>query len=552
MITNIVKRDGRIANYSLDKIEEAIKKAIRATGGKNEKRAGSLAKKVEQNLIKNYDNKTPTVEQIQDEVEKVLIDNKLDKVAKAYILYRDNRNKVREMNSNLMKTFDKINNQDSKEFDLKRENANIDGDTPMGVMLRFGSESAKTYFTNSLLRPEQAKAYQDGDIHIHDFDFYALTETCCQIDIEKLFKGGFSTGHGFIREPNDIRSYASLVCIAIQANQNDQHGGQSVPNFDYGLAEGVKKTFKKLYRSNFAKAYVLKNAGRLNENEVVDILKKIEEDFGLFASLNTSKAYDKQEEKAFEKYIKDKKLYKEIKKYAQSQATKETDENTHQAMEALLHNLNTMHSRAGAQVPFSSINFGTDTSAEGRMVTKNILRATEEGLGNGETAIFPISIFKVKEGINYNVGDPNYDLFKLAIQCSAKRMFPNFSFIDAPFNLQYYKEGRPETEIAYMGCRTRVIGNVYDPTREIVNGRGNLSFTSINLPRLAIEAKGDQKKFFASLEKMMDLVTEQLLDRFKIQQRKHDYNYPFLIILCSYYFIFVFKSNIFRFSKTKY
>ena len=304
MITNIVKRDGRIAGYSLDKIEEAIKKAIRATGGKNEKRAGSLAKKVEQNLIKNYDNKTPTVEQIQDEVEKVLIDNKLDKVAKAYILYRDNRNKVREMNSNLMKTFDKINNQDSKEFDLKRENANIDGETPMGVMLRFGSESSKTYFTNSLLRPEQAKAYQDGDIHIHDFDFYALTETCCQIDIEKLFKGGFSTGHGFIREPNDIRSYASLVCIAIQANQNDQHGGQSVPNFDYGLAEGVKKTFKKLYRSNFAKAYVLKNAGRLNENEVVDILKKIEEDFGLFASLNTSKAYDKQEEKAFEKYIK--------------------------------------------------------------------------------------------------------------------------------------------------------------------------------------------------------------------------------------------------------
>ena len=529
MITNIVKRDGRIASYSLEKIEEAIKKAIRATGGKNEKKAGVLAKKVEQNLIKKYDNKTPSVEQIQDEVEKVLIDNKLDKVAKAYILYRDNRNKVREMNSNLMKTFDKINNQDSKEFDLKRENANIDGDTPMGVMLRFGSESAKTYFTNSLLRPEQAKAYQNGDIHIHDFDFYALTETCCQIDIEKLFKGGFSTGHGFIREPNDIRTYASLVCIAIQANQNDQHGGQSVPNFDYGLAEGVKKTFKKLYRTNFAKAYHLKEAGSLNETEVVDILKKLEQETGLYAVLDTTKAYDKQEEKAIEKYIKDKKLYKEIKNYAQSQATIETDEATHQAMEALLHNLNTMHSRAGAQVPFSSINFGTDTSAEGRMVTKNMLRATEEGLGNGETAIFPISIFKVKEGVNYNIGDPNYDLFKLAIKCSAKRMFPNFSFIDAPFNLQYYKEGKPETEIAYMGCRTRVIGNVYDPTREIVNGRGNLSFTSINLPRLAIEAKGDQKKFFSSLEKMMDLVTEQLLDRFKIQQSKHVYNYPFLM-----------------------
>lgn len=529
MVKNIVKRDGRIVEFDLEKIQHAIEKAIVATGGKSVKKAQVVAKKVEKALNEKFGQKAPSVEEIQDQVEKTLMESKLEKAAKAYILYRESRNKVREMNSNLMKTFDKINNADSKSFDLKRENANIDGDTPMGIMLRFGSESAKTYFTNSLLTTEEAKAYQGGDIHIHDFDFYALTETCCQIDIEKLFKGGFSTGHGYIREPNDIRTYASLVCIAIQANQNDQHGGQSIPNFDYGLADGIKKTFKKIYRVNFAKAYTLKGCGKKSESEIVLALKEIEKETSLYPTLSGSRAYDKQEEKLAETLFKDMKEYKAVKKYAQTESLKETDEATHQAMEALIHNLNTMHSRAGAQVPFSSINFGTDTSPEGRMVIKNILRATEEGLGNGETAIFPISIFKVKEGVNYNPGDPNYDLFKLAIQCSAKRMFPNFSFIDAPFNLQYYKKGHPETEIAYMGCRTRVIGNVYDPTREIVNGRGNLSFTSINLPRLAIEAKGDIKKFYAGLEKMMDLVTEQLLHRFKIQQSKHVYNYPFLM-----------------------
>ena len=198
-------------------------------------------------------------------------------------------------------------------------------------------------------------------------------------------------------------------------------------------------------------------------------------------------------------------------------------------MEALVHNLNTMNSRAGAQIPFSSINYGTDTSPEGRMVIKNVLLATEAGLGNGETPIFPIHIFKVKDGLNYNEGDPNYDLFKLACRVSAKRLFPNFSFIDAPYNLQYYKPGDYNTEIAYMGCRTRVIGNVYDPTREIVTGRGNLSFTSINLPRLGILAGGDIVKFFEMLEDRMNLVVDQLLYRFKIQSQKKVKNYPFLM-----------------------
>ena len=237
-----------------------------------------------------------------------------------------------------------------------------------------------------------------------------------------------------------------------------------------------------------------------------------------------------EEEKAFlMNYCNDKEKIRQCQRFAHQQAVKETDRATYQAMESLIHNLNTMHSRAGAQTPFSSINYGMDTSPEGRLVMKNILLATEAGLGNGETPIFPIQIFRVKEGVNYNPEDVNYDLFKLAIRCSAKRLFPNFSFVDAPFNLQYYKEGRPETEIAYMGCRTRVIGNVVDPEREICNGRGNLSFTSINLPRLAIESKGDIDLFFKKLDNMVNLCIDQLLERFEQQCKKKVKNAPFLM-----------------------
>ncbi len=528
MVKNIMKRDGRLANFDISKIENAISKAMNAVGDREFKTVHKLACLIEEEIDKEFEQgKTPSVEEIQDIVERVLMKKGHEDTAKAYILYRNKRNQVREMNTNLMKTFDKINNSDAKDVDLKRENANIDGDTPMGVMLKFGSEAAKNYFTKAIIDPKQAKAHQEGDIHIHDFDFYTLTETCCQIDVQKLFKDGFHTGHGFVREPNDIRTYAALVCIAIQSNQNDQHGGQSVPNFDYGCAPGVRKTYKKIYRTNFAKAYVLKDAGKLSEEEVCEVFKKLDAEKGVYPTLAGSKEYDQAEREAFKDV--EEGVFAKIKEYTVKKAYEETNEATHQAMEALVHNLNTMHSRAGAQVPFSSLNFGTDTSEEGRMVMKNFLRATEEGLGNGETPIFPISIFKVKEGVNYNPGDPNYDIFKLAMQCSAKRMFPNFSFIDAPFNYQYYKEGHPETEVAYMGCRTRVMANVYDPTREITYGRGNLSFTSINLPRIAIEAKGDLKKFYSRLDELMELVTDQLLDRFKIQQSKHVYNYPFLM-----------------------
>ena len=527
MINNILKRDGRLCNYDITKIENAIMKAMNAIG-RNDALADAkkLAKKVEEIVDEKYKNGVPTVENIQDTVEKVLMESGYNDVAKEYIVYRANRSRVREMNTSLMKIYDEINNVDALSSDLKRDNANIDGNTAMGMMLKFGSEGAKDYFMKSVLTPEQAKAHKSGDIHIHDFDFYTLTETCCQIDIDKLFKGGFGTGHGFLREPNSIRTYAALACIAIQANQNDQHGGQSIPNFDYGLAKGVVKSYKRHFISNFISAYELVFNG-VDKNKIKQIFNEIEENQNCFPTLEENLEFKKALSAKFSDISPEN--FEKIYAFAKKHAEDETDDETFQAMEALVHNLNTMHSRAGAQVPFSSINFGLDTSSEGRMVIKNLLKAVDKGLGQGETPIFPISIFKVKEGINYNEGDPNYDLFVLACKVSAKRLFPNFSFIDAPFNLKYYKPNHPETEVAYMGCRTRVLGNVYDPTREISFGRGNLSFTTINLPRLAIESKGNLQVFYEKLQDKLELVARQLLDRFAIQCKKSVKNYPFLM-----------------------
>lgn len=379
--------------------------------------------------------------------------------------------------------FDSITILQAKDSDLKRDNANINGDSPMGAMLQYGANSAKEYNLTYLVNPDIAELHRSGWIHIHDLDFYAWTTTCTQIELRKLFKNGFNTGHGHLRAPKSIGSYAALAAIAIQSNQNDQHGGQSVVDFDYAMAEGVRYTFDK---------------------HKIDGLN-------IYNSLNVNWSDEDRDiwigDYAYHKTIRD----------------------TYQAMEGFIHNLNTMHSRAGAQVPFSSINYGTDTSWEGRLAIEQLLLATEAGLGQGETPIFPIQIFRVKEGVNYNPEDPNYDLFKLAMRVSAKRLFPNFSFIDAPFNLQYYKPDHPETEVAYMGCRTRVMGNVYDPTREVAPGRGNLSFTSINLPRLAIVSRGNIHMFFDALDNMLNAAMHQLLDRYEIQSTRIARNFPFLM-----------------------
>lgn len=528
MITKITKRDGRIVAFDASKILGALNKAVERS--EEDVPLGQLTDEVVSVLNSRFDNKDnkASVEATQDIIEELLIKHNFPKTAKEYITYRAHRNEVREAKTRLMSTIRSITFQDAKDSDVKRENANIDGDTAMGTMLKYGSETAKDFYLSTLIDKDIAKAHISGDIHIHDLDFYTLTLTCCQIDLLKLFHNGFSTGHGFLREPNDIRSYAALACIAIQADQNDMHGGQAVPNFDFSMAEGVRKSFTKIFRNNTIK---FSNFIRETESDV-DYTESMKAFFKDLVNKNAGPKYLNKEsyDQTFNAL---KESYPEvnfdrIKKDIIKDSELEIKEQTYQAMEALIHNLNTMHSRAGAQVPFSSLNYGTDTSEEGRLVVSCLLDTTIAGLGDGETPIFPIQIFKVKEGVNYNPGDKNYDLFQKAIICSAKRLFPNFSFLDAPFNFKYYKENDYNSEVAYMGCRTRVMANNYDPTKEVTCGRGNLSFTSINLPRLGI-LYPNKDEFFKHLDEMCDLVIKQLLDRFEVQRHKKVKNMPFLM-----------------------
>jgi len=529
----IKKRNGTPVPFDIKKISSAIHKANDAAMVEAisplefEKLVTEIVESIPHGQI-------PNVEQIQDLVEEKLIEHGYAKTAKAYILYRAEHTKVRKTEADLVNIYRELTFTSAADADIKRENANIDADTSMGTMLKYGSEGANYFVDNYILPKDIAAAHINGDIHIHDKDFYMLTETCCQIDLLKLFHDGFSTGHGFIRQPKSIATYASLACIAIQANQNEMHGGQAVPNFDYAMAEGVACTFRKEYYDAVQRYFWLEyDCENVLGEPFRNALKA-----AMPERINMSNI-DSYEEAFVQWVMKEGAGWMEVvpkeedirrcHKTSIRIAMKETDLATYQAMESLVHNLNTMNSRAGAQVPFSSINYGTCTSPEARMAMKNLLKVTDAGLGNGETAIFPVQIFKVKEGINYNPGDPNYDLFRLAIKVSAKRLFPNFSFIDAPFNLPYYKEGDYNTEVAYMGCRTRVMGNHYDPTKEVTCGRGNLSFTSINLPRLGILAKGDMDVFYKTLDKRLALCCRQLLHRFEIQKKKTVKNYPFLM-----------------------
>ena len=530
---NIKKRNGEIVSFNAKKISDAIQKAnlesVDETFSANTL-AAITAEVVEEISVEEV----PAVEFIQDTVEKVLIKNNFASTAKAYILYRAEHTKIRQAQGDLMDIYNELTFKRAADADIKRENANIDADTAMGTMLKYGSEGSKYYIDNYILPADIAAAHIEGDIHIHDKDFYMLTETCCQIDLLKLFANGFSTGHGYLREPNDIRSYAALACIAIQANQNEMHGGQSIPNFDYAMAPGVCKTFRKQYFEQLAAFF--RAVFNMNLNDAQLLSKEIRRSIPLEITLSNCEEF----KKLLVEFLPEHQASRNYQRISPTQAGRAhdfaveaaadaTDKATFQAMEAFVHNLNTMNSRAGAQVPFSSVNYGTDTSVEARMVIRNLLNATMDGLGNGETPIFPVQIFKVKEGINYNPGDPNYDLFQMAIRTSAKRLFPNFSFLDAPFNLQYYKPGDYNSEVAYMGCRTRVMGNVYDHDRQVTCGRGNLSFTSINLPRLALKSKGDMKKFYEYLDYVIELGFRQLLHRFKVQCTKRGRNYPFLM-----------------------
>ena len=525
----VVKRSGQRVNFNDTKIALAVKKGFDSVYEEyDEKLVNKVKEKVLSEIRKNYkDRKTIGVEDIQDIIEKELKILKYDEVYESFKSYRERRAASREafvvkQQHKFVKAIESLGLKSANEENAKRENANVDGDGPMGTMLHFGSTVSREFAKAYLMDAKYARAHDEGYIHIHDLDFWAMgTTTCTQIDLNKLFKNGFSTGHGYLRTPNSIMSYVALAAIAIQSNQNEQHGGQSIPAFDYYLAPGVLKSFKKEFKQTLYDLLEFEGFIELiNFNKIIEIIDKLESiefDFGLFKDI----------------LYKSEKL-KEILHNAYKKALQKVDRYTYQAMEAFIHNLNTMHSRAGAQVPFSSVNFGTDTSKEGRMVIKNYLLAVDAGLGHGETPIFPISIFKVKEGVNYFEEDPNYDLFRLACKVSAKRLFPNFSFLDSTFNKPFLKEGDYDTEVGYMGCRTRVLANVCGPS--ITPGRGNLSFTSINLPRLGIkhgialgEEKADMKGFYEELDNLMDLVKGQLLQRFECQCSKSRANFKFLL-----------------------
>ena len=532
----VVKRDGKKVDFDASKIAIAIKKGFDSITDENDelvydsKDANKVFTGVMNRIDKEYkDEEKIKIETIQDLIEEELQKKGYEDVYKSFSEYRDRRSKSRELFSDekrahkFFKTIEGLGLKSASEDDTKRENANVDGDTAMGTMLQFGSTVTKEFAKSYLMKKKYAEAHDNGDIHIHDMDFIPMgTTTCCQIDLNKLFENGFSTGHGFLREPNDIMSYSALAAIAIQSNQNDQHGGQSIPAFDYYMAPGVIKTFKKQFKQELVDFFDYTDVIKLINFD--KFAKEIDKMTSIEGSIDNLYGFCKDSEQ----------LLRAV-KFAYEKAIAKTNRITYQAMEAFIHNLNTMHSRAGAQVPFSSVNFGTDTSEEGRMVVKNYLLATEAGLGHGETPIFPISIFKVKEGVNYFKEDKNYDLFRLACRVSAKRLFPNFSFIDAPYNKKYYVEGDYNTEVGYMGCRTRVLANVCGPS--VTPGRGNLSFTSINLPRLGIKYgialgerdKADMKAFYKELDETMDLVKGQLLQRFECQCSKSKANFKFLL-----------------------
>jgi ribonucleoside-triphosphate reductase len=467
MLSSIIKRDGRTQSFHDGKITDAIFKCLEASGQADRQLAMELTLGVIKKIKQQYTDDSFTVENVQDLVETVLIEQGHAKAAKAYILYRDERSRLREARSSMMNAVSAILQE------TNRDNANV-GNSPSAKVLQISEVASKNYYLKRVLPEKESKAHINGDIYIHDLSWYGKTLTCLQIPLGRLLREGFNNGHGYIRPPKGIKTAASLAAIILQSNQNDMHGGQSFAYFDKDMAPYVE----------------------LEKEKQKELLHRNLKALGLSASVSEE----------------------QIKALAHERAREET----FQAMEGFIYNLNTMHSRAGAQVPFSSINFGTDTSEEGRMVTECFLLAYEKGLGKGESPLFPNVCFKVKEDVNFEEGDPNYDLFHLSLRVACKRLFPTFSFQDSSFNSPFRDE-----EVAYMGCRTRVISNCNGA--EQTDSRGNLSFTTINLPRLGIRANKDKSLFWKYLDEVIDLCIEQLLTRYTIQKKLKVKDFPFLM-----------------------
>ncbi len=549
----IVKRDGSKEHFSLDKIKRAIEKAYRAGGINNE---DTVVEQVAERVAQSITGDHITVEQVQDRVEKELMRVNAD-IAKRYIIYREWRTIERDKRTSMKHVMDGIVSIEKNDVNLS--NANMSSHTPAGQMMTFASEVTKDYAYKYLVGVRYARAHKNGDIHIHDLDYYPTkTTTCTQYDLKDLFSRGFRTKNGTVRAPQSIQSYATLATIVFQTNQNEQHGGQAIPAFDHFMAPGVIKSFRK---------HLANNIEFLAELKGLDVALDLK---APFSQKVTSIAESTQQSAEVAAIL------------AQQGVTLTADElhtlwehsyestrkDTHQAMEGLIHNLNTMHSRGGNQVVFSSINYGTDTSAEGRMVIRELLASTVKGLGSGEVPVFPIQIFKVKEGISYSQADyekavaniedamngkiafeaPNFDLLLQACQTTSTSLFPNFLFLDTPYNQnEAWRADDPDRfrhEVATMGCRTRVFENVNGIKSSW--GRGNLSFTSMNLPRLAIEARREAEElhpyddkhtirkeariiFLERVRTMAAMIAEQLYERYQYQRTALARQFPFMM-----------------------
>ncbi len=554
----VVKRDGYPEPYNSEKIRAAIIKAYRAEGvNPQEDVIDRVVSSIDEELKRKG---SLEVERIQDMVETGLMASN-PYLAKRYILYRDHRNVERNKRTELKHTLDGIVQVESN--DVNHSNANMSSHTPAGQMMTFASEIAKDYAVKYLLSPRYMQAHREGAIHIHDLDYYPTkTTTCLQYDLNELFERGFKTKNGSVRTPQSIQSYATLATIIFQTNQNEQHGGQAIPAFDFFMAPGVRKSYwKHIARHLHLFAKISRKAEEIPSEK--EIRKEL---FALAPELELTDTVREQVRSVVAKLSL--KLEDSLLESAITEAIEATRRDTHQAMEGFIHNLNTMHSRGGNQVVFSSINYGTDTSTAGRMLIRELLKATEEGLGQGEVPIFPIQIFKVKDGVNYSEADlkkasgdfeaalqgkvefecPNFDLLLEACRTTARALFPNFVFLDTKFNQdENWRADDPkryEHEVATMGCRTRVYENVCGPRTSV--GRGNMSFTSINMPRLAIEAHQEaanmyvdapkeeieavaKRLFLSKLEEMARFVAEQLNERYEFQRSALALQFPFMM-----------------------
>ena len=528
----ITKRDGKIVAFDAIKIRNAINGAAHdVPPGEpvmSDEDIDYITEKVVEKL--NPRRRTVTVEHVQDLVEATLLEFGFSATAKAYIVYRAEHARRRSVQDALMEIYKDLSCAERSNTHPTRENAHNDGTSSMAIMLNYGAEGAKYFCNREILPQDVAAAQLSGEICIHDEDFYMLTEASCHIDPLPLFEKGFSTGHGYLRPPQSIVSRAALACIVIQSNQNEMHGCQNIPNFDFAMAPGVALTFRKSYAN--AMADWLEITLGMEHNEALHLAK----DHILPDAAPVCMAAEKELPARVAAAVAGlpgapvrAEQAAAMAEFAWKTAIRQTRRDTYQAMESLIHNLNTMNSRAGAKVPFSSINYGTDTSPEGRMVIRELLGATDAGLGAGETALFPVQVFKMKAGVSYNEGDPNFDLFQLAVKVAAHRLCPNFANLDAPFNLRFWKPGDYNSEVAYMGDHSRIMENVHDPEGETTCGRGILSCTTINLPEIALEARGDRKAFLDLLDARLDLVVRQLEHRFSIQSARRVSNYPILM-----------------------